>query len=423
MSGFHDHIAGAQAEDRHDPLAGYRHRFQIPLDDDGSKALYLAGNSLGLQPRRARQYVTEELDDWARYAVEGHFHSRRPWMPYHELATAATARLVGANETEVVCMNTLTVNLHLLMVSFFRPAGRRTKILIEQPAFPSDRYAVVSQLKFHDLDPAEHLIEIAPRETEHYLREDDIAATIERHGNEIALIMLPGVQYYSGQLLDMAAITRQGQEHGCVVGFDLAHATGNVPLALHDWNVDFAAWCTYKYMNAGPGAIAGAYVNDRYANDTGLPRFAGWWGHDKDSRFGMGPDFAPIPGAEGWQLSNPPILSLAPVLASLEIFDQAGMPALREKSEKLTAFLAWLIDRRLDEHIRVITPAHARGCQLSLQLRQRDRGKEIQKNLVDKGVICDWREPDVIRVAPVPLYNRYTDVYHFVEVLQELLVR
>ncbi len=421
MNDFIDNIAWAHAQDRRDPLAGYRGRFHIPVTDDGSPTLYLAGNSLGLPPRAARDFVTGELDDWARFGVEGHFHGRRPWMPYHEQFAAPAARLVGAREHEIVYMNTLTVNLHLMMVSFYRPAGDRTKILIEQPAFPSDRYAVVSQLKFHGLDPDEHLLEIAPRAGEHAIRENDILELIAREGKHIALVMLPGVQYYSGQVLDMPAITRVGHEQGAIVGFDLAHAAGNVPLALHDWEVDFAAWCSYKYLNAGPGAIAGCYVHERFANDDTLPRFAGWWGHDKDSRFRMGPDFRPIPGAEGWQLSNPPIFSLAPVLASLEIFSEAGMPALCEKSERLTSFLAWLIEQRLDEHIYSITPAQARGCQLSLRLRRAERGKTVQRQLIERGVLCDWREPDVIRVAPVPLYNRFADVYRFVDHLEELL--
>lgn len=423
MIDFKDELAYVLEQDRNDPLIDYRAKFHIPVGDRERQQLYLAGNSLGLQPRRARLYVTDELDDWQRDAVEGHFTGDRPWVSYHELAAAKMARLVGAREIEVVCMNTLTVNLHLLMISFFRPSGARTKILIEKPAFPSDRYAVVSQLKLHGLDPAVDLVEIEPRESEFYLRDSDIAETIDRHGDTIALILLPGVQYYSGQVLDMAAITRQGHAHGCVVGFDLAHAVGNIALDLHDWNVDFAAWCSYKYLNAGPGAIGGVFIHERYARDDSLPRLCGWWGHDKESRFRMGPEFVPIPGAEGWQLSNPPILSLAPVLASLEIFETAGLTALREKSVRLTSYLAWLIDNKLDQHIQIITPEHARGCQLSLRLREPERGREIQKRLGIRGVICDWREPDVIRVAPVPLYNRYTEVYHFVEILQELLDR
>lgn len=421
MNDFQDDLRYALDHDKNDPLARYRDRFHIPKDERDREQLYLAGNSLGLQPRAAWEYVVEELEDWKNYAVEGHFHSRRPWMPYHENATAGSARLIGAKDIEVVCMNTLTVNLHLMMVSFFRPAGKRTKILIEKPAFPSDRYAVLSQLKFHGLDPAEHLLELEPDTDAHYIPESKIAETIDKHGENIALILLPGVQYYSGQVLDMAAITAQGHDKGCVVGFDLAHATGNVPLALHDWDVDFAAWCTYKYLNSGPGAIGGAYVHERYAKDDTLPRLSGWWGHDKTTRFRMGPDFVPMPGAEGWQLSNPPILSLAPVLASLAIFDAAGMPALQKKSKKLTGYLAWLIDKKVGEHIQVITPETARGCQLSLRLRQPERGKEVQKRLGLRGVICDWREPDVIRVAPVPLYNRFAEVYHFVEILGELL--
>lgn len=413
----------AEKADRDDPLARLRDAFYLPSGESGAEAIYLCGNSLGLQPRKAATLVAEELDDWRRFGVEGHFNARRPWMPYHEQVTAQTGRLVGAGPTEVVTMNTLTVNLHLMMVSFFRPTRQRYRILIEAPAFPSDRYAVVSQLRHHGLDPDDALIEIGPDDAGRGIAIEALAERIERDGQSIALVLLPGVQYYSGQVFDMATLTGLAQSQGCKVGLDLAHATGNVPLSLHDWGVDFAVWCSYKYLNAGPGAVAGCFVHERYALDYALPRFAGWWGHDKQSRFDMGPDFRPIPGAEGWQLSNPPILSLAPLIASLEIFDAVGMPALRDKSLALTGFLAELLERRLAGAVRILTPREPaqRGCQLSLTLNESSRGKAVFESLRSAGVICDWREPAVIRVAPVPLYNRFTDVLRFVEHLEEAL--
>ncbi len=420
MSAFQSGKGFAERLDAQDPLAAMRAEFALPPGAGGQPQLYLAGNSLGLQPKRAAVYVREELKDWETLGVEGHFHGRRPWVSYHETLTPLAARLVGASPLEVVHMNTLTVNLHLLMVSFYRPTAGRHRIVIERPAFPSDRYAVVSQIRYHGYDETDALIEIAPREGECALRPEDIERVIDEHGDSVALILLPGVQYYSGQVFDMAGITALGRAKGCTVGFDLAHAAGNVRLALHDWNVDFAAWCTYKYLNSGPGAIGGVFVHERYARDDTLPRFAGWWGHDPASRFRMGPDFAPMPGAEGWQLSNPPILALAPVLASLELFDAAGMDALLEKSRRLTGYFDWLVGQRLAGRVDIITPA-SRGCQLSLRLNEPERGRDMQAQLVARDVICDWREPDVIRVAPVPLYNRYLDVYEFVETLHELL--
>lgn len=409
----------ARALDRDDPLARWREAFHIPPAPDGSDSLYFTGNSLGLQPRRVRKMLEQELDDWARLGVQGHVSARRPWMPYHENFTRLNGRLVGARPHEVVQMNSLTVNLHLMMVSFYRPTADRPAILIEKPAFPSDRHAAASQIRFHGFDPDTDLIEIGPREGEANIRHDDLMALIEREGHRIALVLLPGVQYYSGQVFDMPAITRAAREKGAMVGFDLAHAAGNIPLQLHDWGVDFAAWCTYKYLNGGPGAIAGCFVHERHAEDETLPRFAGWWGHDKSSRFLMGPEFHPIPGAEGWQLSNPPILAMTPVLASLQIFDEVGMEALRTKSLELgDTLLAWL-DARLAEAVDIITPRdHAqRGCQLSLRLKQGD-GRAVFERLEADGIICDWREPDVIRVAPVPLYNRFEDLYHFVSRLE-----
>jgi kynureninase len=345
-------------------------------------------------------------------------------MPYHEFFTERTARLVGAKPIEVVNMNSLTVNLHLMMMSFYRPARERYKIVIERSAFPSDRYAVMSQLRLHGLDPEEALIELSPRKDSALISSGEIETLLASEGERIALLLLPGVQYYSGQVFDMARLTRAGHAQGCMVGFDLAHATGNLPLQLHDWGVDFAVWCNYKYMNSGPGAVAGCFVHERHAHDLERPRLAGWWGHDKASRFRMGPDFVPIPGAEGWQLSNPPILGLAPLLASLEIFDDIGMPALREKSLQLTGYLEFLLHERLHDRIEIITPANPaeRGCQLSLRVRaDRNRARAIYETLEQRGVTCDWREPDVIRLAPVPLYNRYADVYNFVEILSGLI--
>ena len=413
----------AEALDRADPLASYRQRFHIP-QHDGKDEIYLCGNSLGLQPRDTQRYVTEELEDWQRFGVKGHFDGRRPWMPYHEIFTERTARLVGAKPGEVVNMNSLTVNLHLMMTSFYRPTRERHKLLIERGAFPSDRYAVESQVRLHGFDPAESLIELASRKGEPFIPTDEIEAILAAEGGRIALVLLPGVQYYSGQAFDMQRIAAAAHQAGCRVGFDLAHAVGNLPLQLHDSGMDFAVWCNYKYMNSGPGAVAGCFVHERHAHAFDLPRLAGWWGHDKSTRFRMGPDFVPMPGAEGWQLSNPPVLGLAPLHASLDIFDDAGMPALREKSLKLTGYLEFLLKEKLAEHIDVLTTADPaqRGCQLSLRLHKgRDAARRVFEELEAAGVTGDWREPDVIRVAPVPLYNTYMDVFRFVEILEGLV--
>jgi kynureninase len=420
---FRTDAAFATELDRADPLAAQRELFHIPRHGDEDE-IYFCGNSLGLQPKTTARYIQEELEDWQRLAVKAHFDGRRPWMPYHEFFTERTARLVGAKPIEVVNMNSLTVNLHLMMMSFYRPTRELYKIVIERSAFPSDRYAVMSQLRLHGLDPEEALIELSPRKDSALISSGEIETLLASEGERIALLLLPGVQYYSGQVFDMARLTRAGHAQGCMVGFDLAHATGNLPLQLHDWGVDFAVWCNYKYMNSGPGAVAGCFVHERHAHDLERPRLAGWWGHDKASRFRMGPDFVPIPGAEGWQLSNPPILGLAPLLASLEIFDDIGMPALREKSLQLTGYLEFLLHERLHDRIEIITPANPaeRGCQLSLRVRaDRNRARAIYETLEQRGVTCDWREPDVIRLAPVPLYNRYADVYNFVEILSGLI--
>ena len=404
--------------DAADPLAGYRDRFYIPLNADGSEVIYFTGNSLGLMPKTARGFVDQELDDWQKLAVEGHVKAKHPWLPYHEFLTEQTARIIGAKPIETVVMNSLTVNLHLLLVSFFKPVGERRKVVIEKGAFPSDHYAIESQIRCHGLDPRETLIELAPREGESTLRTEDIVEAIERDGDSIATVLLGGVNYYSGQAFDMETITEAGHRVGAMVGFDLAHAVGNLELRMHDWDVDFAVWCSYKYLNGGPGAVAGAFVNERFANSFDLCRLAGWWGHDKESRFLMGPEFRPIPGAEGWQISNSPILQMAALRASLEIFDEVGMPALREKSEKLTGYLEFLIDEIGDDRISIVTPRDPaqRGCQLSIRVQGGDRS--LHERIVSKGISADWREPDVIRVTPVPLYNKYAEVHRFAEILK-----
>jgi kynureninase len=410
--------ACAARMDAEDPLAKWRDQFHIPPHGDGTPCIYLCGNSLGLQPVTARAAVMQELEDWQKLGVEGHFHAHNPWLPYHEFLAGPLARIAGAQPGEVVAANSLTVNLHLLMVSFYRPTRERYKILIEKDAFPSDRYAVDSQIRFHGFDPADALIALGPRPGEKLLRDEDILDLIAREGDSIALIMMGGVNYYTGQLFDMAAIAAAGHAKGCTIGFDLAHAAGNVPLRLHDWNVDFACWCSYKYLNSGPGSIGGFFVHERFARDSGLPRFCGWWGNDQETRFKMGPEFNPIPGAEGWQLSNPPILSLAAVKASLEIFDAAGMAALREKSLKLTSYLEYLLTQWCAEKIAIMTPKEParRGCQLSLIA---PGGRTAFEALMRAGVICDWREPDCIRIAPVPLYNSFSDVYRFARILAQ----
>ncbi len=420
--------------DGDDPLKHFRDLFFIPKQPNGEDTIYLTGNSLGLQPKTARGYIEQELDDWARLGVEGHVHARHPWLRYHEFVTDSLARIVGAKPIEVVAMNSLTVNLHLLMVSFYRPTAERYKIVIEKGAFPSDQYAVESQIKVWRSafrrrglgnGPAEagtpNFIELTPRDGEATLRTEDVLETIEREGGQIALILLGGVNYYTGQAFDMHAITEAGHKKGCIVGFDLAHAAGNIELNLHDWDVDFAAWCSYKYLNAGPGGIAGIFVHERHAHSFDLPRFAGWWGHDKETRFLMGPDFHPLAGAEGWQLSNPPIFQLAALRASLEIFDEATIPALREKSVKLTVYLESLLKKIKTDRVQIITPSdpEQRGCQLSIRVKNAD--KRLFEAITARGVIADWREPDVIRVAPVPLYNSFADVANFAKILSNCL--
>ncbi|HET7370732.1 MAG TPA: kynureninase [Gammaproteobacteria bacterium] len=406
-------------QDRDDPLAEYRHQFHLPQTVGSDADIYLCGNSLGLQPKTATAWVEQELADWAKLGVKGHVEARHPWLPYHERVTDKLAEVVGAQSDEVVAMNTLSVNLHLMMVSFYRPTQNRYKILIERSAFPSDRYAVESQLRHHGFDPNDALLEVGNEDGTIEL--DDIEDIITQNAASLALVLLPGVQYLSGQSLPMAAIAQLGHEAGAQVGLDLAHAAGNVPLALHDWDVDFAVWCHYKYMNSGPGAVGGCFVHNRHA-EADLPRFAGWWGHDKKSRFEMGSEFRAIPGAEGWQLSNPPILSLAPLAASLELFAAAGMPALRDKSVNLTGYLEYLLGEKLGGRIGITTPTDpdARGCQLSLRLGlTREAAHDTYDKISAAGVTCDWREPNIVRVAPTPLYNRYQDVFEFVEILKK----
>ena len=401
--------------DARDPLAMFRQQFHIPPGPDGSPSVYLCGHSLGLQPKSARAYIEQELEDWATLGVEAHFHGRHPWMPYHRFLTDNMAGIVGAKPVEVVVMNSLTVNLHLMMVSFYRPTPQRHKIVVEAGAFPSDQYAFSSQIRFHGFDPATSLIELTPRPGEASIRPEDIDALLESEGSAIALVLLGGVNYATGQLFDMEAITRAGHAQGCVVGFDLAHAAGNVPLRLHDWDADFAVWCNYKYLNGGPGCVGGCFVHERHAQAFDLPRFAGWWGHDQESRFLMGPHFHPMPGADGWQLSNPSIMSMAPLRASLEIFVAAGMQQLREKSESLTGYLEFLLDQHTSGDFTVLTPREPdrRGAQLSIRVGH--GGRSICDRLVEQGTVCDWREPDILRVAPVPLYNTYRDVQRFVD--------
>lgn len=405
--------------DAGDPLASFAAEFHHPFDAAGRKAVYLCGHSLGLQPRGAASYVSRELAEWQRLGVLGHHQGTRPWIGYHEHAAAGLAALAGASELEVVAMNSLTVNLHLMMVSFFRPEGRRNCVLIEKSAFPSDRYAVLSQLAYHGLD-ARHLIEMAPRAGEHALRTEDILEVLAREGSRLALVLWPGVQYLTGQLFDLGAVTAAARAAGAVVGLDLAHAIGNVPLRLHDWNADFAVWCSYKYLNAGPGAIGGCFVHERHALQPGLPRFAGWWGHDKARRFEMAQDFHPISGAEGWQVSNPPVLSAAPLLASLELFGRAGLARVREKSLRLTDFMQRSLQSRLGGTVEIITPLDAtqRGSQLSLRLAlSSSAAKRCYERLTAAGVIGDWREPDTLRFAPVALYNSFRDVAEAVDAL------
>lgn len=412
-------LSYAKAQDQNDPLREYRNKFYIPKQENGDTHIYLCGNSLGLQPKSTQEHLQQELQDWKNLGVEGHFHAKNPWMPYHEFLTEAMANVVGAKPLEVVVMNTLTVNLHLMMVSFYQPKGKRVKIVIEADAFPSDKYAAESQLRFHGLKPEECLIELKARAGEVLLREEDIHQVIKDHGDEIALIMLGNTNYYTGQFFDMKKITEWGHAAGCKVGFDCAHGAGNVVLNLHDSGCDFAVWCNYKYLNAGPGSVGGVFVHERHSSNKDIPRFEGWWGHRQDTRFKMRDAFEPSPGVEAWQLSNPPILSMVAVWSSLKIFDEVGIQNLRTKSVHLTSYLETCVNSLGNDVVNIITPSDPsqRGSQLSIQVKNAD--KSLFNYITDKGVIADWREPDVIRVAPTALYNSYEDVFRFYQVLKE----
>jgi len=406
--------------DAEDPLRHFREKFHLPLGKDGKPVIYFAGNSLGLMPKSARQIVEEELDNWATLGVDAHHATGTPWYSYHEALREPTARLVGAKPLEVICMNSLTVNLHLMMATFYRPTKSRFKILMEEPAFPSDTYAIKTQIMHHGLDPQDALILARPRKGEFTIRAEDIVDLINKHADQLAAVVFGGANFFTGQLFDIEKITAAAHKHGIIAGFDLAHAVGNVPLSLHDWNVDFAVWCSYKYLNAGPGAVAGAFVHERHATNTSLPRLAGWFGNDPNSRFRLHlePDFIPVPSADGWQISNPPIFSMAPLRASLAMFDEAGgMEPLRAKSVRLTSYLEFLLNQNASKRFTIITPKsrNDRGCQLSIQAHEHP--KELHKELIAADVKCDFREPNVIRVAPTPLYNTFHEVWRFVQLL------
>ncbi len=413
----------AVKSDQSDQLNSFRNRFYFPTHK-GEEVVYFTGNSLGLQPKTIKNHIENELIDWSELGVEGHFKAKRPWFSYHEFLTDKISKIVGGLPGEVVCMNQLTVNLHLLMVSFYRPTKKRFKIICEAKAFPSDQYALESQVKFHGFDPATSIVEIFPREGEYNIREEDILKNITEHGNELALVMIGGVNYFTGQVFDMRKITEAAHGVGAYAGFDLAHAAGNIKLNLHNWNVDFACWCSYKYLNSGPGGVAGAFVHEKH-HGTNLPQFAGWWGYDKTNRFKMEKGFKPIHSAEAWQLSNAPVLSMSAHLAALEIFDEAGMEKLISKSKQLTGYLEYIIAEinaiKFDRvnKLEIITPSNARGCQLSIVAH--GYGKALFNKMIEHGIIADWREPNVIRVAPVPLYNSFNDVYRFGKILMEIL--
>ena len=421
MSGFEPHLEFARSLDQKDVLRSYRNAFYIPKDVSGNEWLYFTGNSLGLQPKTTKAAIEQELNDWANLGVEGHLDAKNPWMPYHEFLTESMAKIVGAKPIEVVVMNTLTANLHFLMASFYSPTEKRHKILIESDAFPSDRYAVQSQLEFHGYDPEACLIEWTPRAGENLLHLQDLETILDEQGEKIALILIGGVNYYTGQSFDLKKIAEMGHTKGCKVGIDLAHGAGNIQPDLHNSGVDFAAWCTYKYLNAGPGSLGGVFVHERYAHDKTLKRFAGWWSQNKDTRFDMRKPLDLIPGAEGWQLSNPPILSMAAIKASLDLFNEVGMDALRQKSVQLTAYLEYLINNLDHPDIEIISPRDPaqRGCQLSIRVKNADQ--TLHKRLTENHVITDWREPGVIRCAPVPLYNSFEDIFGMVAILKKLL--
>jgi len=422
---FENTLAFAKSLDAKDILKDFRERFYIP-QHDGKDSIYFTGNSLGLQPKIVKQYVNQELDDWARLGVEGHFHAKNPWLTYHEIFPKQLSKIIGCLQDEVVVMNQLTVNLHLLMVSFYRPTRQRYKIICEAKAFPSDQYAFESQVRYHGFDPADAIVEVNPQQEVNTIRTDDIIAAIDQHRDELALVLFGGVNYYTGQLFDMEAITAAAHSAGAYAGFDLAHAAGNVELKLHDWEVDFACWCSYKYLNSGPGGVSGVYIHQQHAINKELPRFAGWWGYAKETRFKMEKGFEPIPTAEGWQLSNAPVLSMAAHKASLDIFDEAGMANLIAKSTLLSGYLHFILNdinsKQKEKLIEIITPANEKesGCQVSMLMLK--RGKEIFNELSRQGIIADWREPNVIRIAPVPLYNTFEDVWRFGEIVRTTIL-
>lgn len=414
----------AENLDKEDPLKNFRNKFHIPQHHERD-TVYLTGNSLGLMPKKGENALLQELEDWKKYAVEGHFHAKNPWFSYHEMFKEPLAKIVGAKPLEVTAMNSLTTNLHLLMVSFYQPSNERFKILCEAKAFPSDQYALESQVNFHGFSYDEAVIEIAPRKGEHTIKEEDILSAIEENKNSLALVMIGGVNYYTGQLFDMGSITEAAQKAGAKVGFDLAHAAGNVKLQLHDWNVDFAAWCSYKYLNSGPGSVGGIFVHERHSGKKELKRFAGWWGTPSDSRFMMEKGFVPAEGADAWQLSNAPVLAMAVHKAALDLHNQAGMERLLEKQKKLTAYTEFILNDIAKKHqglsFEIITPEdhNQRGSQLSILTK--GFGKKMFNQLMEKGVIADWREPNVIRIAPVPIYNSYSDAFKFGQALKEIL--
>lgn len=418
---YQNNLKFAKEQDEKDVLNSYRSHFHIPTNSKGEELIYFCGNSLGLQPKQTKNYLQEVLDDWAKLGVDGHTDAKHPWLPYHEFLTDTMARIVGAKPIEVVVMNTLTTNLHLLMVSFYQPTSSKYKIVVESDAFPSDKYAVESQLRFHGFDPKEALIQWHPRKGEELLRIEDLQQIVDEQGDEIAMFLIGGVNYYTGQVLDLKEIAKIGHYKNIKVGIDLAHGVGNIQPNLHDSNVDFAAWCTYKYLNSGPGSLGGLFVHEKYAYDKDLKRFAGWWSHNKQTRFNMRNDFDVLPGAEGWQLSNPPILSMAAIRASLDIFKDVGMEKLQIKSKNLTGYLEFLLHEINSDKIKIITPknANSRGCQLSIQVKDAD--KNLYKKITNAGIVSDWREPDVIRVAPVPLYNTFEEVFRFVEILKSAI--
>jgi len=416
---YQNSLEFAEKLDTEDSLSHFRKKFHIPTDAQNNELIYLCGNSLGLQPKTTSEYIQKELQDWAKLGVEGHTEGEHPWLPYHEFLTKSMAKIVGAKPSEVVMMNTLTTNLHLMMVSFYQPTDKKYKIVVEADAFPSDKYAMESQINFYGYDSKEGLILWKPREGEELCRFEDLVQILEKQGEEIALLMIGSTNYYSGQSYPLKKITDLGHKYNCKVGFDLAHGAGNIQPNLHDTGADFAVWCSYKYLNSGPGSLGGCFVHERHANNKDLKRFAGWWGHNKETRFNMRKDFDALPGAEGWQLSNPPILSMAAIRASLDVFEEAGFENLRKKSVKLTGFLEFLLDEMNNESISVITPRNPeeRGCQLSIQVKNAD--KNLHTKLTEASVISDWREPDVIRIAPAPLYNSFSDVFQFVQKLKQ----